>query len=56
VGDCTSLHELYDVSQDINERSPLVRNREADVLDFAHDLRKGCCQTDRAASLSSIRA
>lgn len=40
VGDFTSLHWLHEVIHDVNERSPLVRDKEGMFLALAYDVRK----------------
>ncbi|WP_266030930.1 DUF6904 family protein [Brucella intermedia] len=40
IGDYTSLRWLHEVVHDINERSPLVRDREGAFLGLAYDVRK----------------
>jgi hypothetical protein len=40
VGDYTSLRWLHEVVHDVNERSPLVRDKEGMFLGLAYDVRK----------------
>ncbi|MCK5747879.1 MAG: hypothetical protein KAH44_16795 [Oricola sp.] len=40
VGDYTSLRWLHEVVHDVNERSPLVRDKEGMFLNLAYDARK----------------
>lgn len=40
IGDYTSLQWLHEVIHDINERSPLVKNKEGLFLGLAYDARK----------------
>jgi len=40
AGDFTSLHWLHEVIHDVNERSPLVRDKEGMFLALAYDIRK----------------
>lgn len=40
VGDYTSLRALHEVVHDINERSPLIKDREGLFLSLAYDIRK----------------
>jgi len=40
IGDYTSLRWLHEVVHDINERSPLVRDKEGTFLGLAYDIRK----------------
>lgn len=40
IGDYTSLRWLHDVVHDVNERSPLVRDKEGMFLGLAYDVRK----------------
>ena len=40
IGDYTSLRWLHEVLHDINERSPLVKDREGPFLSLAYDVRK----------------
>ncbi len=40
IGDYTSLRWLHEVVHDVNERSPLVRDRESMFIGLAYDVRK----------------
>ena len=40
IGDYTSLRWLHEVVHDVNERSPLVRDKEGMFLGLAYDVRK----------------
>jgi len=40
IGDYTSLRWLHEVVHDVNERSPLVRDKEGMFLSLAYDVRK----------------
>lgn len=40
IGDYTSFRALHEVVHDINERSPLIKDREGLFLSFAYDVRK----------------
>ncbi|MCK7616065.1 DUF6904 family protein [Roseibium sediminicola] len=40
IGDYTSLNWLHEVVHDVNERSPLVRDKEGMFLSLAYDVRK----------------
>lgn len=40
IGDYLSLRQLHDVVHDVNERSPLIRNKEGYFLGLAYDIRK----------------
>lgn len=40
IGDYTSLRWLHEVVHDVNERSPLVRDKEGLFLGLAYDVRK----------------
>lgn len=40
IGDYTSLHWLHEVVHDVNERSPLVIDKEGMFLSLAYDVRK----------------
>lgn len=40
IGDYTSLRWLHEVVHDVNERSPLVREKEGMFLSLAYDVRK----------------
>jgi hypothetical protein len=40
IGDYTSLRALHEVIRDINERSPLIKDREGLFLSLAYDIRK----------------
>lgn len=40
IGDYTSLRWLHTVVHDINERSPLIKDREGLFLNLAYDVRK----------------
>ncbi|WP_244491207.1 recombinase family protein [Paramesorhizobium deserti] len=40
IGDCTSLRWLHEVVHDVNERSPLVTDKEGMFLGLAYDVRK----------------
>lgn len=42
IGDYTSLRWLHEVVHDVNERSPLVRDKEGMFLGLAYDVRKAC--------------
>lgn len=47
TGDYWSLKSLNEIIHDINERSPLVRDKEGMFLDFAYDVRKAFeCQRE----------
>lgn len=40
TGDHDSLHELYEIVHDVNERSPLLREEDGPFLGLAYDVRK----------------
>jgi hypothetical protein len=40
IGDYTSFRWLHEVVHDVNERSPLVRDKEGMFLGLAYDVRK----------------
>lgn len=40
IGDYLSLRSLHEVIHDINERSPLIKDKEGDFLGFAYEIRK----------------
>jgi hypothetical protein len=40
IGDYTSLRALHSVIHDINERSPLVRDRDGQLMNLAYEIRK----------------
>ena len=40
IGDDTSLHWLYEVVHDVNDRSPLIADRQSSFLALAYDVRK----------------
>ena len=40
VGDYTSLRALHEVVHDVNERSPLIRDRDGQMMNLAYDIRK----------------
>lgn len=41
IGDYSSLRWLHEVIHDVNERSPLVRDKEGIFLGLAYEVRKG---------------
>lgn len=40
IGDYSSLRWLHDIIHDINERSPLIINKDGPFISFAYDVRK----------------